>query len=493
MWQPKVSARQADIINATEHFLLIHGPRMSGKTRGILHRVCKHLWMENRARVILFAKTIKSAAVAGSYRELVDDVVPEWMGGGFGFQYTVPPKTDAGTRTHHFKTTNRHGTESELFLFSVDHDREVEEKVKNVKATMIYFIELSNFKSRIVFDATFPSLRSDTVPFERRCWIGDTNPAEDGTDSWIHKLWMAKEVDPHGTLDDETKELLLANLREIQVLPEQNPFKDEQQWKLMQAAWAHSLDLTARYVHGHWVEDISKGHFADVWMPERHVVGDIGRPQSQQEVLVPSENCSEMITATDPGDRFQSSHFIEKVFTDAGTVFCVVDEIYNDGELISLKDWTEAMMEVMDKYEGYVRQHYQRDLTWRHWGDAAVNNHWKSASGAYDANTIYHHSGGRIRMISAPKGSHSVKRRVDIIRKLLHEDRLLVSAKCVGTIEMLKKLKKGKGEIAFVARDKLKHRFDSLSYALDAEEPMDAAMRYVAKQDVRGKVIQTQL
>lgn len=304
IWSPNISEKQAEIVNCQKRVMLIHGPKMSGKTRGVEHLICKHLWQNDRARVIMFAKTVKSAAVAGTYKELVEDVMPEWIGAGFGMAYTKKPSTEAATRTHHFKITNVHGTESECYLFSVEHDQEVEAKVKNIKASMIYFIELSNFKSRKVFDATISQLRSDTVSYEEQMWVADTNPPEEGEDSWIHDLFFKKQIGDD--LPEDIQDMIEREVGEMLVIPEDNPFLDDRQWAFLRGSYSHSKDLTARYIEGKWVKDISGGHFSDVFSDERHVIGCIDTHESKREVIMPSEMCTELLSGFDPGDKFMS-------------------------------------------------------------------------------------------------------------------------------------------------------------------------------------------
>jgi len=485
VWSPNVAPRQAEAINCRKKVLLLHGPRLAGKTRAAEHLICKHLYHNNRARVLIFAKTVKSAAIAGTYKELVEDVLPEWIGAGFGMEYTKEPSVDGSTRTHHFKVTNHYGTESECYLFSVEHDQEVEAKVKNIKGSMIYFIELSNFKSRIVFDATIAQLRSDTVPFDELRWVADTNPAEEGEDSWIHDIFFKKDI---GDSNEPELQVMLNNeVHEILFKPEDNPYLDDRQWGFLRASYAHSQDLTDRYIKGLWVKDAAGGHFASVFSEETHVVGDMKKPEGQQEMLMPSENCMELLTGWDLGEVWHSFHVMEKVFTEFGAVYCVLDELYNNGDKVSIREFTQEVMERLTKYEDYIRDTYQREVTWRHWSDNAANNNYKAAAGAFDANVVYQASGGKIRLLSAPKGSGSVRRRVNITKLLLHEERLFISANCSGTIEMIKMTKKGKGELHFVARNQYKHRFDSMSYILDAEEPVEVQRRFAGKK--KGSVI----
>ncbi len=63
-----------------------------------------------------------------------------------------------------------------------------------------------------------------------------------------------------------------------------------------------------------------------------------------------------------------------------------------------------------------------------------------------------------------PEGS--VKLRVKILKLLIDQKRIKISANCKGVIRMLKDLKKGKSRLNFVVSDENKHLFDALTYPL---------------------------
>jgi hypothetical protein len=357
---------------------------------------------------------------------------------------------------------------------------------------MIYFIELSNFKDRVVFDSTIAQLRMPNIPFEQHQWIGDTNPAEEGEDSWIWKLWLDKDNKDNyssSNLTDEEVAEFKKDLRDVLILPQDNPFLDPRDFSRLKATLGHSKNLTDRYIHGKWVADSSTGLLADVFDEEVHVAGSVNGPKDDWEVLVPSEHCTELLSGWDPGDSWHSVHIVEKIPTDNLPIYCVLDELYNEDRHVSLKMLTEAAMEKMAIQEDYVAEKYKRIVSWRHWADAAAVNNYKAAADAYDAGVVHTASKGKIKLIGAPKGSGAVKRRVNMLRMLLMEKRIYISAKCLMTQEMIRKLKKGKSDIHYVARNKYKHIFDSLTYILDAEEPMAQAGRF--DPSLKSKVILT--
>ena len=447
-------------------------------TVGVLHRIAKHMWDVKGARVGMFAKTVKSASIAGTYKKLAEEIIPEWIRGGFGMKFTTEPKTDAATRTHHFRVSNAYGTESECYLFSCEHEQEVEAKVKNVEFSLVYFIELDNFKDRIVFDSTVAQLRMmPRIPYEQHQWIGDTNPPEDGEDSWIFKLWLDKDNPDNYANAEMSKEEIDSfknDLHRIQVLPEHNTFLDKRAFAALKGSYGHSKNLMDRYIHGKWVADSSTSLFGDVFDESVHMIGNTHGSRENWELMVPSEHCTELLTGWDPGDSWHSFHVVEKVPTASMPVYCVLDELYNDERKVSLKMLTEGAMAKISSYEEYVARKHRRVISWRHWADAAAINNYKAAADAFDANVVFRESGGKIRLIAAPKGAGAVRRRVNILKMLLAQRRLFISANCFMTKEMIRKLKKGT-DAQYVVRNKYKHIFDSLSYILDAEEPIEQA------------------
>lgn len=499
-WSPKLSKKQAELVNCDKRFILAHGARGTGKTRAVIHRLAQLLWHYDN-RIIVFAKTVKSAAMAGSWRELTEEVIPEWINSGIGMEWAWEPKTDGSTRTHSFAVRNYNGGISECYLFSVDHDQEVEAKVKNLVAGGIYFIELSNFKDKIVFDATIPQLRLASVPFDKQVWIADTNPDEEGTDSWIYKLWFEKNYFADGvaeTLDqeykDELSKLLDESLHEMFFEMADNPFMDQRQFKLWEANYASDVDQHNRYTRGLWIKRPKKSaHFRDVFKKPTHVVGNADGQEERWEVPLPSVNCVELLTGWDLGDRFHSFHLVEKVFTESGASYVVLDELYNNGEELSVAEFTESVMELLEKYESYIWRNYNRQVRYRHWSDAAANTNYKAAAGAHESNIVLNASGGKLVLLSSPKGAGSVKRRVDITKTLLHEERLFIGANCKGTIDMLENTSKGKSQLYYVERDKYKHRFDSLSYIFGAEEPIDIANKIHGRIGKRSKMVAVNL
>ena len=474
-WYPEQSPKQLEIYNCYNRYVLASGPKKSGKTIGNLHRIVRHAFEIDGARVAMFAKTVKNAKAGGIWNDMTDLILPEWLNAGIGLEYTTKKsdgtmgvKQDAQTRMMYFRIRNAHGGESEFQLHSIDNEKEVESIAKGTRFSCFYFAELSNFKNRLVFDITSDQLRMPGLDFNQHIWIADTNPPDDGPDHWIHDVWYKlaakKEKAPH-------EEFLCKHLRLIEVMIEDNPYLSNEERADLYVRFAHDPDLYARYILGKYVRATKGAIFSDQFNPDVHVVGDTSALDDKDwQILMPSEHCIELMTGWDLGDKFHSCHILEPIEQEGvdGRTYCVLDEINHlDATVdLGLREFSEAVMIRIELWEKYLG----KQPGWRHWSDSAALTNFRSGAETYDKNLIYKYSEGRIQLEASPKFPGSIRKRIQIVKILLYENRLLVSAGCLRTIDMFKSLKKGTG--AKVIMDSIyRHVFDSLSYSLASMEP----------------------
>lgn len=486
-WAPDLIPKQFEVFNAVARFLLVHGPKFSGKTFGILHKVCRHLWDVNGARVAVVSKIVKTARHGGSFDLLIRTTVPEWIASGMGFQLTCGPQTDSVTKTPFFRVRNRHGTESECFLFSLSSEKEVEERFKNTEFSMIYFIELSNFDVRAVFDHTWPSLRMSTVPFDQHQWIADTNPAKEGEDNWIYKLWFQEKA------DEATLPFLRDNLQDIAFTIDDNTRLDPRQKAALWAAYQYDKDLIDRFYWGKWTRSTADGHFSDVFIPNIHIVGDVSSPKKEEwDVIVPPETCYEFFGGWDLGDIHHSFHLATKRIVNDLTSFDFVDELVLLNQKTSVADFTEMVLEKVEFWEQFMLSEYGRkELKWRHWSDRSAFNY-KSAADAEDELTVRNVSEGKIMLMALSGGQlgGSVRTRVSLWKKLLFDKRVFISAQLSFLIGMVRGLRQGPGnEVVQRKTNPLKHSFDSSSYLLIGEAPTDTELNFRSATTKRARVI----
>lgn len=502
-WHPPLAPKQIKVYNSYARSLLVSGPRLSGKTRAVLHRVVKHLYETPGARVAMFARTLKSTHVAGSWNLLHRDIIPVWMNSqtGVGMKYTtevggIPgPKTEGLSRTPVFRVTNCHGGESEMMLFSMEHDQDAEAKLKEMEASMIYFSELDKFFDRRVLTVALPSLRMGHLKYEQQMWLADCNPSEEGEDSWIYKeFYLIRNMTYEQYVSHQRQNELpvlpevdftdvYRGMDVIEILPRDNPYIDQRQLQEVRVSCGADLGLYARLVEGKWVwggGDASR-HFRVAFKETAHVIGHAApnMPEEDWIIALPGDNTLELITGWDLGDVNHSAHILDRYECDFKEkdpstgkevitqkyVYVVLDENVSIGEEISHSEFTGAFMEKVSELEQRSGKGVIYNLQWHSWSD---NSSFKfnAAAGAFPHLTVAAASDDRINLQAADKGKESVRVRVKLLKDLLAQGRLKVSANCFKTIKMFKDLKKGTTATTFVVPDENKHVFDSLSYAL---------------------------
>lgn len=480
-WMPEISVAQAKIFNCYKRYVLASGPRKSSKTYGNLHRLTRHAWETDRGSIAIFSKNIKVAKEGGVWADLTDIIWPEWFKSGIGIEYgkvgkNYAPGQDGQTRTLYCKLKNRHGNYTKVYLNSLDFDGDVENALKERRFSMIYFAELSKFKTRKVFDTAIMSLRIPHLRYEDHMFLADTNPADEGENSWIYKLWYEERIREMHEDPEFQKDLEL-----VEIMLHENPYLSERERKDVIAAHRHDPDLYARYVDGKWTASNKDSFFVDTYREERHTIGDATKADEVDwEILLPPEKTTTLYTGWDIGDINHAAHIAYKAQDEKGdNHYGVLDEQVVIGERIKLADFVEGFMELMRKWQDFLGT----PIIWRHWSD---NSSWKYSAAAESTEELIVRrvSGGLIRLGAAPKFNGSVKKRVDLTKIILFENRLIVSAHCIRTRQMFKGLRPGGGKLKYIADNEHKHSFDSLTNIIIAEEPVDLA-RY---QPQAGKI-----
>lgn len=474
IWLPRICPKQFEIFNDYHRYLLVTGPRKSAKTIGILHKIMRHCFDLKGARVAIFTKTVKNAKSGGIYIDLTEIVLPEWLEGNIGMELTQKPKVSGDTRQNSFKVSNRHGTDSEVQLHSLEYPPEVIDKLKGTRFSLIFFSEIDNWEDRVIFDIATDQLRMwPNIPYDQHQFIGDCNPPESGPNNWQHDLWFKEKersTHPNPTFQK--------NIHRIEFKLDDNPFLPDEEKEELKQKYAYRKSLYNRFVLGMWEEDSTEGHFSEVFRPDIHVLGDVRKPAGEEEVIVPSPACRELLTGWDIGDRNHAAHIIEKLETRATesapviTKFAVLDELVSLDRNISIREFTEAFMEKMSRWEEFCLKEYKTVVKWRHWSDNSAFR-FRAAAESSDELIVREVSRGKIMLGGAPKYRNSVRDRVKITNQLLYEQRLFFSATCHRTITAIRALRKGHTEVEFVAPPEHKHAFDSMSYVLIAEVPID--------------------
>ncbi len=468
-WQPNLAPKQIEIFNIAPpaKYVLVSGPVKSCKTIGCINRLLRHAFETPQARIGIFVKTIKSAHAGGVFTDLVETVLPEWVDARIGMKITRGPKVDGSTRLHHLWVSNMYGGNSVIQLHSLDYDFDVEAATKGMRFSCCWFSELSNFGDRIVFTTTSERLRMPHLRDDQHLWIGDTNPSDQGEDSWIYKLWYVER-----TAEDHPYPDVQAKYRVIECRLEDNIFMSAAERNEIFARYNHDEDLRNRYCHGLWTKRTEAGLFSEVFQPGIHVLGDTKKfAEEDWELLLPSENINKVCTGWDLGSKNHSVQIIEKVEQPPEpSVFYVLDEIVALNSPLPIADFTSLVVDRMDYWQQYIAENcHKKPILTIHWSDLSAFDQFRAALGGYDHSVVAVASEGRIMLQAAPKGRGSIWKRIDILRRLLYANRIFISARCVNTIQMLGSLRAGKTKMEPVENTEMRHVFDSLTYALASE------------------------
>jgi hypothetical protein len=299
--------------------------------------------------------------------------------------------------------------------------------------------------------------------------LADTNPADEGEQSWIWKLFYKERLAENHPYPD-----VQAKYQVIEFSLDSNPWLSQSDRNEIFARYAHDEDRKQRYCYGRWTTSTEKGLFSDVFMADTHVLGKINPfSESEWEVILPSETVSKLPTGWDLGaSKNHSFHLLERLGADGNqsSIFHVLDEVVSVGAMITVEDFVELVMERINFWKQCIRVNcHQNPVEWRHWSDTSAFNTFRAALGGFDHTIVAIASEGEIMLAASPKGKGSVFKRVDLLRRLLFQGRIFVSARCIETIRMLGSLKAGKTKMEPVERSDMLHVFDSLTYALSAE------------------------
>lgn len=497
-WLPPLNVKQLEIFNDFHRYLLVHGPRKSGKTFGILHKVLRHAFDVNGAMVGIVTKTIKNAKAAGVW-VLLGRMLRIWQAGCPGFQIVEGPKTTSDSKMSFVRIRNRHGTISEIQCHSLEHAAEVEAKFKGPAYSMFWLSELDQYCDEHAFDIFCDALRLWGVPYDQHQIIGDCNPPDTGTNNWIHDKWFKfKDAEPDlekSIADEQTAgdETLRLSLNRILVMLDDNPQLDARERKDIESRYRKRKTLYNRFILGRWEQDITDGHFSDVWNEDVHVIGNADGAERDWDVMVPTAACRELICGWDIGEmKSHSFHIMEKLTAEDPAskriinAFHVLDELVVVRQFVSVEDFVLAALQKILHWENWQKKQHNITLAWRHWSDTSAFDV-RASSSKSDAAIAYGVSGGKIVLQGAPKYRDSNKDKVNLVWQFLHAKRLLVSAQLTKTRAMFAMLRADPKSASsrYVKRDDHKHPFDSLSYPIMAEAPID--MFKNAEVDIAAK------
>ncbi len=487
-WLPPLNRKQCEIFFDRHRYLLVHGPRKSGKTYGIIHKIIKHAFDVNGAIAAIVCKTIKNAKSAGVWR-ILERFLKIWEAGCPGFVVTEGPKVTGDSKMSFVRIRNRWGTESEIQCHSLETSKEVEAKFKGPAYSMFWLSEFDQYCTEDAFDIFCDALRlTPAIPYEDHQIIADLNPPDTGTENWFHDKWFKFKAAPPEPNEDESVATLRESLHEILVMMLDNPQLDPRERKDLEARYKKRKALHARFILGKWEQDVIDGHFSDVWDDTVHVVG-ISAPGVESEVMVPTQFCTELFCGWDMGEKNHSFHIVEKVKHEIESkdeqgreqrqslvAFNVIDELVIIKRIVkrtmSIREFVEHAMKKILFWEKYVKETSNYVIDWTHWSDSDAFD--ISAKAEVATKTIaYEASGNKVVLSKAPKYPRSNRDKKNLMWQLLYENRLHVSAQLQRTKLMFTNVRPGSTPAEYIMENEHKHPFDSLGYVILAEAPSD--------------------
>ena len=474
-------------------FVLFSGPRFSSKTCCAIACVCDHAWNTDGANAVIVSVSQSAGMESGVWEDLTNSTIPQYisaqeeqLGPGNGMRWVKKPYIASVSKKPACMVSNKFGTSSRIQLESLKYEHEVEERFKAKRYSMMYIPELSNFRKRKTFDIWAESLRMLHLREDQHLFLADTNPADDGEDSWIYILWYVvrtTEYEEYLTLcgerglpklPEKTFKAFRNSLGLMEFMIEDNIFASPERVDELIARYSHDMDLYNRYIKGIWVKATTDALFASVFRSGVHVIGEVGTTGNPDPmILMPEDSCFELITGWDPGSSSNSAAvIIEKFFkvNDQGrTVACfkILDELCVIDEEHTIDDFTERFVEKMRWWE----ERCGRQFIWRHWSDRSVFDMKEPRENRYYHQLIHAASGGLVTLVAADRGPGSVRQRVDLMKRLMFEDRIFFSAdRCSNAVTMCKSIRRGPGELSTIQKaSPYKHVFDAIMYGVASE------------------------
>jgi hypothetical protein len=338
------------------------------------------------------------------------------------------------------------------------------------------------------------------VPFDQHQIICDCNPPDTGTNNWLHDKWWKFKDEKPAPDENPKRQIARDRFHKILAMIADNPQLDPQAKDDLIERYRKKPNWYARFVEGKWEQDITDGHFSDVWDDATHIIGKIDCPEDEIEVAVPTPGCLVLLSGWDMGESKNHSFTIEeKIITEHPVTkrkivsFSILDEFVVIRTYMSIREFVEICQEKIDYWNNWQKKKFNIDLKWRHWSDTSAFQD-RSSADKSDAAITYEASDGQIILNEAPKYKGSNNDKVKLLWQLLYEKRLHVSAQLTRTRAMFANLRSDPNSAShYVKRDDHKHPFDSLAYPIIAEAPSDmvrsAEIGTASKKEFAGLVV----
>ena len=207
-----------------------------------------------------------------------------------------------------------------------------------------------------------------------------------------------------------------------------------------------------------------KYHFRNLLKPE-HILGDCNDLDESKWVYAnPSSVCESLVTGWDLGDTNHAVVIMEKIIDPRTfrSIFVILDEVEHIKEETSVETVTYEVVEKITSHEAVAGHTFDLESAW---SDSSSLTKYIAAADTFQHLQVMAYSEGRIELKGVEKAKFSVSARVQLLKKMLADNRIFVSAHCKSVLRMLREIKRSKDEV-LDQQDPDKHIFDALTYPL---------------------------
>lgn len=487
-WYPSLNPKQAEIFDdVSSSFVLGYGEKGSGKSVSFGHKIIRHCYLEDNAFAIIIAP-VAFVGTEGIWNDLFTFILPQWVD-GIGLEHTES-MNDSVSKHKFCWIANQHGGWSKITLISIPHAMQIERRVTGPAPSLIYLEE--GDKTDIEAEQY---LTQTSVQLQRRRgiqgiqqWCCSCNPTT--PKHWLYKKFFVDCIDEKGNKDAEFSAYhvpMSENVHNVGQKYVDNLYRIHKGNKAMME----------RLIHGRWVDTPSgRTMFASYFDRNIHVRGNPAK-----NLYIEPKKVYPIRLGYDLGDVNHAISFTQEIPTTKGDYWIVFDEIFLKDFKVSLEEIAPMILRKMN----FWCRHMSYSFMFEHISDASAFDRYRSAAGSYDhmiieaatRTLLAEDVDGRrfpwlkapVRMVPCPKPPNSVRGRVRLLRGLLNEERIIISANCPRHIEMLEEIEHLKDKPLEPSRvGGHIHIFDSVTYPVFdavADESMDYGTNTVKAQLTR--------
>lgn len=423
-WSPDLNPTEQKAFDCEKKYLLLWGPKGSGKTYIATTKLVKHCYENRNALALILVRTQNMAKKGGAWDKLLTEIIPHWTA-GLGIEFS-----DVKTDQQHYQyiwVENRFGGWSMIAVMSSPHANQLRDRVRGMEPSMVFVDELTSCPSPEYFRSVAAQLGRRPGPTGVQQYIAACNP--EGPSHWVYREWFLAPLDEEtGEWDPDFVEMF---------------FPREENRHRMQAGYFEGLKKiyrsdsveSARMEEGEWVDRPSgESLFAEIYNVMVHVrpLDERGQPHPK-EGLMPVEKHA-IIIGLDPGSVYNAFVFQQYLRLDDKMKWVIFDELVTIRKRISYVDFIPMVMRRVLWWRDQVGD--QMPQVWI--SDSSAFNQFRAAQGSYDileiqkiyaANQAKYHM-EPVKVKDCPKFNGSRVTRTRLGQQFLSEDCVVVSARC---------------------------------------------------------------